>query len=491
MTKIRNRRIIGLLLTVAMVLSLGAVMMIPAAAVKTFPDVPSGKYYAKAVSYCAEQGLVTGYEDGNFRPDNPLKRIEMAVIMAKMLKLTEKAENTFTDVKASAWYAGPVLQCVKAGVMTGTGNKQFGVSQTVTREMGAVILAKALGVKAETGRTSFADDAKISSWAAGSVRAMTAKGLISGTGSNMFSPKLMMTRAQMCQIIYMARAGEEEPEPSEEPEPDEDETATVTAPALVKSVQVYDIDHETKEWTEQRKIDYYYKDKYPTQITTTYADEDIEEPVIGKYEYTFKDGVPESRGDYDVNGELQHTMEYLNGNAYRYRIAGEEDNESVWLFQYSDSGPYFSLLLMDNRFPGEVDEEVDSIQVYTRDSGLLKKTVNSGVYANWLKDEPEEKEWQRFNGTYTANYDVNGILSDTSAVYRAGPSGAQEAVEVTVKDGKVTEIIVSQIVQGQAPLPMEKFVFEYTDVTIEPVRYSMMINDIIFGDNLYYKYNWY
>ena len=46
----------------------------------------------------------------------------------------------------------------------------------------------------------------------GSVKAMAAKGLISGTGNNQFSPKTPLTRAQMCQIIYAAREQEEKPE---------------------------------------------------------------------------------------------------------------------------------------------------------------------------------------------------------------------------------------------------------------------------------------
>lgn len=190
----------------AMILMLG----VPSLAAKTgsFSDVPSGKWYTQAVAYCADKGYVSGYEDGSFRPNNKLTRAEMAVIMNKMLGLTESAKNTYADVVSGKWYTDAVLHCVKSGVMTGYSDKVFGTSDTLTREQGAVILAKAFQVNKVSGRTGFADDASISKWAVESVKAMSAKGLITGMGSNQFAPKTPLTRAQMCQIIYAAQGKE-------------------------------------------------------------------------------------------------------------------------------------------------------------------------------------------------------------------------------------------------------------------------------------------
>ena len=198
---VRNR-VVTILLAMAMI----TLIAIPtlAAETKSFPDVPAGKWFTVAVTYCAQKGYVSGYDDGTFRPDKRLTRAEMAAIMNKKLGLQESAANTFSDVPSGKWFTEPILHCVKAGVMSGLSTKTFGTNETLTREQGAVVLAKAFGVSKVSGRTTFADDASISSWAVESVKAMAAKGLISGTGNNKFGPKDPLTRAQMCQIIWAA-----------------------------------------------------------------------------------------------------------------------------------------------------------------------------------------------------------------------------------------------------------------------------------------------
>lgn len=193
-------------MTILLVIAMTMVIAIPVVAAQTgkFSDVPDGKWFTNAVNYCAQKGYVSGYENGTFRPDNKLTRAEMAAIMNKKLGLKESASNTFKDVAAGKWYTEAVLHCVKAGVMTGYDSKSFGTNDKLTREQGAVILAKAFNVENVSGRTAFADDKSISSWAVGAVKAMAAKGLISGMGDNRFEPKTPLTRAMMCQIIYAA-----------------------------------------------------------------------------------------------------------------------------------------------------------------------------------------------------------------------------------------------------------------------------------------------
>ena len=224
----RTNHVSVLLLTCLFAISVIAGMVVPSqAAEKTpFVDVKDGDWYTNAVEYCYDRGLVGGYEDRTFRPNRNLTRAEMSAIMNKMLNLSEKAENTFSDVRNGTWYSEPVLRCVKAGIMAGYDSKTFGVNDPLTREQGAVILANAFQINKESGRTSFSDDGKISSWAVGSVKAMAGKGYITGMGNNTFSPKSELTRAQMCQIIYAANgspAREDQQEESQKPVPSEDD----------------------------------------------------------------------------------------------------------------------------------------------------------------------------------------------------------------------------------------------------------------------------
>ena len=161
-------------------------------------------------------------------------------------------------------------------------------------------------------------------------------------------------------------------------------------------------------------------------------------------------------------------------------------------YQYGNNDGYFTLLV--SAYYTFIDpmtmEEVDSIDV-TKNGELLKKTVNTGLYANW--NEGEAKEWERFNGTYTANYDENGIVTDTSGIFRAGPSGPQYKIEKTMENGLVTEL-VKQVPDNDPDTWMNesKYTFEYTDTAISQSRYAQMINYFALGEfNQYYAYNWY
>ena len=135
-------------------------------------------------------------------------------------------------------------------------------------------------------------------------------------------------------------------------------------------------------------------------------------------------------------------------------------------------------------------EEVDSIDV-TKNGELLKKTVNTGMYANW--NDGETKEWQRFNGTYTANYDSDGIIHDTTAVFRAGSFSGEDHIKVTKNKGRVSEVETSVYYpDNNTTMISDKYVIEYTDSEIDAARYANMINDIVLGQgNNFYKYFWY
>ena len=186
-------------------------LLMTTALAATFSDVPAGKWYSAGVEYCASQGYVTGYSNGTFKPGNNITRAELAVVMNKMLGLKSPANNTFSDVPSGKWFTEPILNCVKAGVITGYNSKSFGPSDPVTREQAAVIMAQAFQVEKASGRSSFADDGQIATWAVGYVKAMNAKGLITGTGSNRFSPKDRVTRGQVCTIINTAKNGPSKP----------------------------------------------------------------------------------------------------------------------------------------------------------------------------------------------------------------------------------------------------------------------------------------
>lgn len=268
----------------------------------------------------------------------------------------------------------------------------------------------------------------------------------------------------------------------------------VTSPRLVKTVTEYGVDFETEEWTPVRTWEFTYENEYPVSIDMYEIDADMH--VLTTFTYTFEDGIPTQRKTYDADGALLSVTEYNNGRVYNVYEEKDERKNSLF-YQYGNDDEYFTLVLRDERSDfaedsGNIDsyaEEVDAISV-TLQNGLLLKTVNTGMYANWGGEE--EKEWLRFSGTYTAEYDEDGIVALTSAVHRVGPSGIDGRYELTKADGVVTEGAAYTPAEGDNWSPVSRFSFEYTDTETTPARYAQMINSFLMGsENSYYKYNWY
>lgn len=195
------KKAIATMMSVALLLSIVPTF----ASAKGFSDVTSDKYYYSSVQKCADKGYVSGYTDGTFRPNGSITRAEFATIMNKVLGLNEAASNDFSDVQNEKWYTTPVLNCVKAGIISGYGNGKFGIGDPVTREQTAVILAKAFEITPVSGSTTFTDDSSISSWARESVKGMYHAGKITGMatekGEHYFAPKRNLTRGQICVLL--------------------------------------------------------------------------------------------------------------------------------------------------------------------------------------------------------------------------------------------------------------------------------------------------
>ncbi|ACV62797.1 Ig domain protein group 2 domain protein [Desulfofarcimen acetoxidans DSM 771] len=176
--------------------------------VKSFSDVANSHWAYNAISQLSKNGLVNGYPDGTFRPDREMSRAEFVTVLSKALQLPDykPAASTFGDVAASDWYAGAVETVVHAGIISGYGNGSFGPNDSVTREQASVILVKALGKNNEAAAkmldsTGFTDDTAISSWARGFVVAAEEQNLLKGYPDSTFRPQQNMTRAEICTVI--------------------------------------------------------------------------------------------------------------------------------------------------------------------------------------------------------------------------------------------------------------------------------------------------
>ncbi len=168
-----------------------------------FSDI-SGHWAEASIKQAVRANLVRGYDDGTFKPGKAVSRAEFAVMLMKALKPQgEAAALNFTD-KATIgdWAQESVAQAVHAGVITGYEDGTFRPDAFVTRAEMAVMVAKALKLPIETASaTSFADDADIPTWASGAIAAINKIGIINGSADNRFLSSNQATRAEAITVL--------------------------------------------------------------------------------------------------------------------------------------------------------------------------------------------------------------------------------------------------------------------------------------------------
>ena len=107
-----------------------------------FSDVAPNQWYASAIGYAKTMGIIDGYGDGTFRPNNPITRAEASRILADTAQLTSEKYGTFSDVDPDAWYAGYVEALVEAGVAVGYGDGTYRPRSYITRAESAKMIVQ-------------------------------------------------------------------------------------------------------------------------------------------------------------------------------------------------------------------------------------------------------------------------------------------------------------------------------------------------------------
>ena len=169
-----------------------------------FDDVAKSAWYYKAVEYVAENGIMSGVSAREFAPNAGFSRAMLAQTLYAMSgKPTVKAEGTFADVAANAWYADAVNWAAEKGYVSGVGDGEFAPDASITREQMALILYRYAGSPDASGMVlrEFADGDSVSAYAVDAIRWAVHEGLISGMENNTLAPQGTATRAQVAQIL--------------------------------------------------------------------------------------------------------------------------------------------------------------------------------------------------------------------------------------------------------------------------------------------------
>ena len=172
-----------------------------------FVDVPAGAWYGEAVQYVYENGLMSGTGDGRFSPEVTTSRAMIVTILYRQAGSPAVTGGAaFTDVAAGTWYTDAVAWASANGIVSGYGEGKFGPNDPITREQMAAILCRYAGyrgmdVTKRADLSAFADAGQVSDYALETMRWAVAEGLITGTSETTLSPAGSATRAQAALIL--------------------------------------------------------------------------------------------------------------------------------------------------------------------------------------------------------------------------------------------------------------------------------------------------
>ena len=172
-----------------------------------FSDIDENDWYYDNVMDAANNGYISGMGDGTFAPTKATTRAEFASMIAKAMgyEANPDAPSMFPDVADDFWGKAAINFCAQNGIITGYDDGTFQPNKAITRQEAASILRNAFKLT-ESSSETFPDDSAISGWAKESVYIVKASGLMKGdAGTGNFRPTDTIIRAEAASIFMNAK----------------------------------------------------------------------------------------------------------------------------------------------------------------------------------------------------------------------------------------------------------------------------------------------
>ena len=178
----------------------------PGASASQFTDLTAGSWYYDGVRCALENGLMTGTSARTFAPDRPVTRAMLVTILWRLAGEPYGRVSPFEDVLPGSWYAQAVSWAYDKGIVTGVTATSFQPGAPVTREQLCAILCRYAALTGKNTAASasldaFTDRAQVSAYAEASVRWALQAGLLTGVGDGRLAPRSGATRAQLAVLL--------------------------------------------------------------------------------------------------------------------------------------------------------------------------------------------------------------------------------------------------------------------------------------------------
>ena len=182
----------------------------------SFQDVTAHDSDFQAICSLAARGVLEGRGNGLFDPDASMTRAEFCAVMCRALILPCETAAAFADVPKDRWFTSYIGAAVSAGVVKGVGQGRFDPDGTITREMAAVMAARAAKLcgmnpvltesEADSVLKAFGDGRQVSVWAKNSV-AFCVRGGLLRTENAALNPQKAISRRDIAEMLVRLLKG--------------------------------------------------------------------------------------------------------------------------------------------------------------------------------------------------------------------------------------------------------------------------------------------
>lgn len=185
-------------------------MQAPANAQAAFPDVSSNYWASSFIQELVNRGVIAGFPDGSFRPEEPVTRAQYASMIRKAFqKESVRSQVRFVDVPSDYWAATAIQESYTTGFMAGYPGNEFRPNENIPRAQVLVSLANGLNYATTTSVDSvllaYNDGSSIPSYARTSIAAATEQRIVVNYPTvKQLNPTRVATRAEVAAFIYQA-----------------------------------------------------------------------------------------------------------------------------------------------------------------------------------------------------------------------------------------------------------------------------------------------
>ncbi len=174
--------------------------------VTSFNDVSSSHWANEYINELIKLGVLNGYDDGSFRPNNNVTREEFVKIIVTTCGIYDvNASCEFDDMTEDSWFYKQVASAVARGIINGMDDGGFGVGQNITRQDAAVIISRTIesliGAQTTPAASTLTDYDSVSDYAKEAVALLQELGIINGYDDGTYLPFGSLTRAEAAAIM--------------------------------------------------------------------------------------------------------------------------------------------------------------------------------------------------------------------------------------------------------------------------------------------------